>query len=85
MTSHQSTETLPASEFTAVIKHDGSRWIGWIEEVLGVNAQEASRESLIESLKVALQEAIEMNREDARCAAGADYTEVKIGLSTAGV
>lgn len=80
MTSHQPIESLPASEFTAVIKRDGSWWIGWIEEVPGVNAQEVTQDALIESLKVALLEAIEMNREDARRSAGADYTEVKIAL-----
>jgi predicted RNase H-like HicB family nuclease len=80
MTSYQPTDTLPASEFTAVIKRDGAWWIGWIEEVPGVNAQETTQDALIESLKVALQEAIDMNRADARRSAGTDYTEVKIAL-----
>ncbi len=80
MTSHQPTQTLPASEFTAVVKRDGSWWIGWIEEVAGVNAQETTRDALIGSLKVALQEVIDMNREDARRSAGTDYMEAKIAL-----
>ena len=37
-------------------------WIGWIEEVPGVNCQERSRDKLLDSLKVALREALEMNR-----------------------
>ena len=31
--------------YTAVIKHNGQWWIGWVEEVLGVNCQEASKQS----------------------------------------
>ncbi len=30
--------------YTATIGKDGPCWIGWIEEVPGVNCQEASRE-----------------------------------------
>jgi len=43
-------------EYTAVIKQGGEWWIGWIEEVPGVNCQEATREELIESLRVTLRE-----------------------------
>lgn len=53
------------SEFTAVIKLDGAWWIGWIEEVPGVNCQEASRDKLIKSLPEALHEALEFNCDDA--------------------
>ena len=49
---------------TAVTKRDGSWWIGWIEEVPGVNCQERTRRKLIESLRVTLKEAIEFNRQD---------------------
>ena len=45
--------------YTAVIKQDGDWWIGWIEEVPGVNCQEASRDELLESLRITLQEALE--------------------------
>jgi predicted RNase H-like HicB family nuclease len=44
--------------FTAVIKQDGDWWIGWIEEIPGVNCQEASREELLKTLKVTLKEAL---------------------------
>jgi predicted RNase H-like HicB family nuclease len=69
-----------APEFTAVIKESGPWWIGWIEEVPGVNCQERTREELIETLKVTLHEALEMNRQDARAAAGDDFLEVKIAV-----
>ena len=55
-----------ANQFTAVIKKDGDWWVGWIEEVKGVNAQEATKEELIESLREALQDILELNREEAR-------------------
>jgi hypothetical protein len=67
-------------EFTAAIKQSGPWWIGWIEEVPGVNCQERTREELLETLKVTLREALEMNRQDARSAAGDDFLEVKIAV-----
>ncbi|MGH8558879.1 MAG: type II toxin-antitoxin system HicB family antitoxin [Methylococcales bacterium] len=66
--------------FTAVIKHDGPWWIGWVEEVPGVNCQEKTREELLASLRTTLLEALEMNREDARQAAGSNYEEESIAV-----
>jgi len=68
------------NEYTAVVKKEDTWWIGWIEEVPGVNCQERSREELIESLKVTLREALEFNKQDALRAAGADFQEQKIAL-----
>ena len=34
-------------EYTAIIKQEGDWWIGWIEEIPGVNCQERTREELI--------------------------------------
>ena len=47
--------------YTAVVQRSGDWWIGWIEEVPGVNCQEASREELLESLRITLQEALKLN------------------------
>lgn len=66
--------------YTALIKEDAGWWIGWIEEIPGVNCQEASREELLESLRVTLQEALELNREEAVGAAGGDFEEEKIAV-----
>ena len=66
--------------YTAVIKKSGGWWIGWIEEIPGVNCQEASKEQLIESLQVTLREALEMNRRDALAAAGEGFDEEPIVL-----
>ncbi|MBI4670147.1 MAG: type II toxin-antitoxin system HicB family antitoxin [Chloroflexi bacterium] len=49
--------------YTAVIRQDGKWWIGWIEEIPGVNCQEPSREELLETLRVTLREALEFNQE----------------------
>lgn len=56
--------------YTAVIKKTGDWWTGWIEEVPGVNCQEPTREELVESLRITLREALELNRRDALEAAG---------------
>ncbi|MGR3177893.1 MAG: type II toxin-antitoxin system HicB family antitoxin [Candidatus Anammoxibacter sp.] len=66
--------------YTAVIKQEEDWWIGWIEEVPGVNCQEKSKEELIETLKVTLEEALEFNRQDAIKAAGSQYYEEQIAL-----
>jgi len=68
---------MPAS-YNAVIQQDGPWWIGWIEEVPGVNSQGKTREELIENLRDALDEALEMNRADARAAASGAFEEVSI-------
>lgn len=67
-------------EFTAVIEKGGPWWIGWIEEVPGVSCQERTREELLETLRIALREALAMNRQDARSAAGSGCLEVKIAV-----
>jgi len=64
--------------YSAVIRRDGKWWIGWIEEVPGVNCQGETREELIANLREALAEALELNRQEARLAAGKDYEEVAI-------
>ncbi|MDO8413743.1 MAG: hypothetical protein Q7S51_08150 [Gallionellaceae bacterium] len=66
--------------YTAVVKQDGTWWIGWIEEVPGVNCQEHSRSGLLDSLRITLIEALEMNRNDARRAAGKGYEELNIAI-----
>lgn len=66
--------------FTAVVKHDAGTWIGWIEEIPGVNCQEATREALLESLRITLGEALEFNRDEALGAAGNDYEELPIAV-----
>ena len=65
-------------EYSAVIGKDGKWWIGWIEEVRGVNSQGRTKRELLENLESALREALEMNREAALADAPVDYQEVSI-------
>ncbi len=69
---------MTATGYSAVIRQDGPWWIGWIEEISGVNCQGATREELIANLREALAEAIEMNRVDAKSAAGESFEEIAI-------
>ena len=64
--------------YSAIIQQEGDWWIGWIEEVPGVNSQAHSREELLDNLHDALLEALEMNRADAKAAATGKYEEVSI-------
>lgn len=66
--------------YTAVLKKSGDWWIGWIEEVPGVNCQEPTREQLVETLRITLREALEFNRRDALDAAGEGFDEESIAL-----
>jgi predicted RNase H-like HicB family nuclease len=66
------------NEYTAVVKQDDGVWIGWVEEVPGVNCQGDTREELLESLRITLAEALEFNREDARKMAGPTFEEALI-------
>jgi len=66
--------------YTAVVKQSGPWWIGWIAEIPGVNCQERTREELLVTLKVTLQEALEFNRREALEAAGEEFEEASIAV-----
>lgn len=68
------------TEYTAVVKQEGDWWIGWIEEIPGVNCQGRTHEELMESLQATLREALEFNRQDALAAGGMGYVEEKIAI-----
>jgi len=46
-------------KYRAVIKKSGNWWIGWLVDLPGVNAQERTRERLIESLQIGAKEMLE--------------------------
>ena len=48
-----------AANYTAIVKIDGAWWLGWIEEVPCVNAQEKTKSKLMVSLKEVLAEALD--------------------------
>lgn len=49
--------------YTAHVRQREDWWIGWVEEIPGVNCQERTYEELLYTLKVTLSEALEFNRE----------------------
>ncbi len=63
--------------FNAVIKRDEGWWIGWVQEIPGVNSQGKTRAELMKNLRSALKEALEFNREDALAAAKTDIRRMK--------
>ncbi len=69
-----------ANTYTAITKKDGDWWIGWIEEIPGVNCQESTREELLETLSITLKEALEFNRQEAISAAQSGFTEEKVAV-----
>ena len=71
---------LSKNHYTAIIKEEENWWIGWVEEIPGVNCQEATREELLDSLKVTLSEALELNRQDALLAAESGFETESIVL-----
>jgi predicted RNase H-like HicB family nuclease len=46
-------------KYRAVIKRSSDWWIGWLVDLPGVNAQERTRDRLIESLRMGAQEMLE--------------------------
>jgi predicted RNase H-like HicB family nuclease len=68
------------NSYKAVIKQDGDWWIGWIEEVPGVNCQEKTKEELLKSLRATLKEALEINKSEAIEAAGGGFKEEIISV-----
>jgi predicted RNase H-like HicB family nuclease len=69
---------MSATPYTAVIRRDGKRSIGWVQAVPGVKSQGETRDELLSNLREALHEAIEMNWEVARKAAGEQFEEVAL-------
>ena len=66
--------------YTAIIKQSGDWWIGWIEEIPGVNCQEPTRDELLETLRVTLREALSLNRQEALDAAGDGFEEAPVAV-----
>lgn len=64
--------------YKAIIMQDGDWWIGWVEDVPGVNAQERTRDELLTSLREALVEILEVNREESRRSVSGEFEEVMI-------
>jgi predicted RNase H-like HicB family nuclease len=56
--------------YTAVYCQTDGRWVGWVEELPGVNARGKTRLSMMAELRAALQKMLSRNRRKARALAG---------------
>ena len=61
--------------YTAIMQQKDGWWIGWLEEIPGVNCQERTREELQVSMREAVREIIALNREAAIAQAEPGYAE----------
>ena len=43
-------------KFRAVVRKSGDWWIGWLVDLPGVNAQERTKEELIESVRIGAED-----------------------------
>lgn len=66
--------------WTAIIGQDDGWWIGWIAEVPGVNAQERTREDLLDTLADVLREALALNRQEALAHVQTPHEEVAVAI-----
>lgn len=67
-------------QFTAAVTQVDGWWIGWIEQVPGVNCQERTKDELLGSLKATLQEALEDLTPDDLANVGIGYEREPIHL-----
>ena len=67
-------------QFTAAVTQVDGWWIGWIEQVPGVNCQERTKDELLRSLKVTLQEALDDLSPDGLANVGIGYERVTVYL-----
>ena len=66
--------------YTAVIQQSDGWWIGWVQEIRGINCQERTKEELLDSLRSAVEDMLELNREVAIRRAEGEYQTVPISV-----
>ena len=69
-----------AQTYTAVIQQSGRWWIGWVQEIRGINCQERTKEELLASLRSVVENMLEVNREVASSHAEGAYQKVSISV-----
>ena len=66
--------------YTAVIQQSEGWWIGWVQEIRGINCQERTKEELLDSLRSAVEDMLELNRKVAIRRAEGEYQTVPISV-----
>ena len=69
-----------AQTYTAVIQKSDGWWIGWVQEIRGINCQERTREELLDSLRSAVEDMLELNRDVAIRRAEGEYQTIPISV-----
>jgi predicted RNase H-like HicB family nuclease len=62
-------------KYRAIVKKSGDWWIGWLVDLPGVNAQERTRNELMESLRIGAED---MLATDVSFEPGAQMTTVEV-------
>ena len=66
--------------YTAGIQQSDGWWIGWIQEIPGVNCQERTKDELLIALKITLRGTVEYNRKEALQSTEIQYEEGTIQI-----
>jgi predicted RNase H-like HicB family nuclease len=66
--------------YTAMIQQSDGWWIGWVQEIRGINCQERTQEELLDSLRSAVEDMLELNRKVAIRRAEGEYQTVSISV-----
>ena len=67
--------------YTAMIQQSDGWWIGWVQEIRGINCQERTKEELLDSLKSVVEDMLEVNRKVAiQRAEEGEYQTVSISV-----
>ena len=69
-----------AQTYTTVIQKSDGWWIGWVQEIRGINCQERTREELLDSLRSAVEDMLELNRDVAIRRAEGEYQTISISV-----
>lgn len=63
---HATMRNMTKREFTAIYQKRGKRYVGWVEEIPGVNTQGRTKQEVRENLQEALGLILETNRKLAK-------------------
>ena len=66
--------------YTPVIQQSEGWWIGWVQEIRGINCQERTKVELLDSLRSAIEDMLELNRKEAIRRAEGEYQTVPISV-----
>ena len=66
--------------YTAMIQQSDGWWIGWVQEIRGINCQERTQEELLDSLRSAVEDMLELNRKVAIGRAEGEYQTASISV-----